>query len=130
MKKGFFLLLTMGIFTFCSEEQVSLDPECVYGEIVGQKCNVFALQLGSEGLGATDWPRKDLLTGEIEGAFPNVIGLVDLPEEFSVVGKKLYLSIEELEDDYVVPCWADMPPPPSPYFNVLFASESGCKDAS
>lgn len=124
----FFILFPGFFVSSCDEhEHAIINTECISGKIVGQKCDVYALQLDEKELGATDWTKKNLVSGEIERTFSNVIGLIELPEEFRFEGKTIFVIVEEYKNESV-PCYLDLPGPPSPYYTVISASESPCKD--
>ncbi|MEC7754026.1 MAG: hypothetical protein VYB44_08350 [Bacteroidota bacterium] len=126
-KVSIFSLILMQIFLFlgCGSEDPS--DQCIYGRIVGQKCEVYALQLDSNSLGSTQWKKMNQTTGEIEATYENVIGLLDLPENFKEEGKLIYVTLRAPSgEEGNVPCYADMPGPPSPLFVVVSASESVC----
>jgi hypothetical protein len=111
------LLLCVG----CEDDQSS-GRDCIQGTIVGQKCGVFALQVSEWVMGAREW----LGDGAAE-SFSNVIGLVDLPPEYRVEGKILFVSLREpTNEESTVPCYHDLPGPPEPLYVVLHVSESSC----
>ena len=106
-------------------EKGSEQGNCIQGEIVGQKCGAYALQLDTDTLGAREWQRR---TEDGIKAYPNVIGLLGLPEEFQVEGKKVFLTLREpTKEESGFPCTFDWPGPPAPLYYVVTASEK-CAD--
>ncbi|MCE2733869.1 MAG: hypothetical protein LW821_10930 [Flammeovirgaceae bacterium] len=129
MKNIVLLIVSIFIFAFSCENDVTSNQHCISGKIVGQKCDVYALQLDQKILGATEWTKKDLVTGEIEATYPNVIGLINLPDEFRADDKIVFVTFREpTTDERNISCYTDMPPPPSPYYIVLSASETKCNE--
>ena len=131
MKTLSYFILSIGLFAFSCTEEVSSNEPCITGKIVGQKCDVFALQLDRKLLGATDWEKQDPMTSEIVATYPNVIGLIDLPQEFRVEGKVLFVTLREpTAKERQISCYANMPGPPAPYYVVLAASETKCTETN
>ncbi|MBX2916695.1 MAG: hypothetical protein KF856_15605 [Cyclobacteriaceae bacterium] len=120
------VILTLG---FGCGSDGAPDHPCISGKIVGQKCGIYALQLNEAKLNATQWSKKNLITGEIEGVYSNVIGLINLPEENRVEGQIVFVELREpTNEEKTISCYADMPSIPSPLYIVLFASNSKCKE--
>jgi hypothetical protein len=131
MKVLFFsiLVLSVCLFSYGCKEDVSKDKQCITGKIVGQKCEIFALQLGQETMGASDWIKKDPKTGDIIATYKNVIGLINLPIEFRVDDKVIFVTLREpIPAENQISCYADMPNPPAPHYIVLSASETKCSE--
>jgi hypothetical protein len=121
--------LSIGLFAFSCERDGVSNEKCVSGKIVGQKCDVYALQLDQKILGSTEWSKKNLTTGEIEATYSNVIGLINLPQEYRQDGNILFVTLREpTEEESNVPCYADMPNPPSPYYVIISVSETKCNN--
>jgi len=131
MKTLTYLILSIGLFAFSCKEETSSNEPCITGKIVGQKCDVFALQLDQKLLGATDWTKKDLLTGDIIATYPNVIGLINLPAEFRLDNKIIFVTLREpTVAESQISCYLDMPNPPAPYYVVLSANETKCPETN
>jgi hypothetical protein len=129
MKTIMLIGLSIAFFAFSCERDRVPNEQCVSGKIVGQKCDVYALQLDQNILGATDWSKKNLTTGELEGTYSNVIGLINLPQEYRQDGNILFVTLRvPTKGESNVPCYADMPNPPSPYYVVLSVSKTKCND--
>lgn len=129
MKKILIFILNFGLFAFSCEDQSSINDLCIFGKIVGEKCNVVAFQLDEKILGATEWTEKDLATGESGSTYSNVIGLINLSEEFRHDGKTLFVTVRKpTNEESIVPCYHDLPVPPSPYYIVLSVSENKCSE--
>ena len=111
---------------------VPLSKNCTKGKIVGQKCNIYALQVigtNQKIISATDW-EKITLTGETI-LYHNIIGLVDLPDTFKVEDKVLFLTLREpTPSENFVPCWTDLPPPPTARYVVIYVSELKCSESN
>ena len=129
MKTLSYLILSIGLFAFSCKEEASSNEPCVTGKIVGQKCDVFALQLDQKLLGATDWTKKDLTTGDIIATYPNVIGLINLPAEFRFINKIIFVTLRKpTTEESNTPCYADLPGPPEPFYVVLSANDTKCPE--
>lgn len=123
------LSLSFFIFAFSCENDVTSNQKCVSGKIVGQKCDIYALQLNQNILGATEWSKKNLVTGEIEATYSNVIGLLNLPEEYRENDLTIFVTLREpTTEEKKISCYADMPPPPSPFYMVIYASKTKCNE--
>lgn len=128
MKTLSYLILSIGLFAFSCKEEVSSNESCITGKIVGQKCDVFALQLDQTVLGATEWQKWEP-TGNGTQSFTNVIGLINLPKEFKIEGKILFVSLRKpTTEESNIPCYADLPNPPEPFYVVLSANVTKCPD--
>ena len=127
MKTIALLCLSFFVFAFGSENNVATSQQCISGKIVGQKCDIYALQLNKKILGATEWTKKNLVTGEIDATYSNVIGLLNLPEEHRGHDQVIFVTLREPTiEEKNVSCYADMPPPPSPFYVVISASKIKC----
>lgn len=103
---------------------------CVSGKIVGQKCDVFALQLDQEILGATEWEEYEPSGNSVGRTLSNVIGLINLPEEFRIEGKILFVSLRKpTTEENNISCYLDLPGPPRPFYVVINANETKCNDS-
>lgn len=125
------ILFLCGIFLvtgFSCSDKTPLSDQCISGKIVGQKCNVFALQLDQKVLGATDW-QKRTPNGDII-SYDNVIGLINLPDEFRLENKRLFVTLRKLtiEEENNIPCYHDWPGPPRPSYDVLSANDTKCPE--
>lgn len=124
------IFLFSSILINCSDNSLK-EVECLKGKIVGQKCNVFAFQLESNKLNATEWIKKDQSTGDIIGIYQNVIGLIELPIDFQVEGKEFFVTVRKsTQDEAVVSCYHDLPGPPNPIFVVTSASDKFCSETT
>ena len=127
MKKLTLLSLSIFMLAFSCENDGTPSSQCISGKIVGQKCDIYALQLAEKILNATEWSKKNLITGEIEATYPNVIGLLNLPEEYKVDGQTVFITLREpTKEEKQISCYADMPPPPSPLYFVISANKLEC----
>lgn len=133
MLSSFFLFLFLG----CNNTiHVDSQTDCVSGTIVGEKCNVFALQLDRKNiLDTQEWEKKTFINngGEINerviSKYENVIGLFDLPDEYKKEGMQLYVRVRRAsqeEDDSRLACYLDMPNPPAPRYFVLAVDSLQC----
>lgn len=121
------LALCIGLFAFSCEDKVPKNT-CISGKIVGQKCDVFALQLDEEILGATEWQKWEP-SGKVTEKFSNVIGLINLPEEFRIEGRILFVSLRKpTKEESNIPCYLDLPGPPAPFYVVINANETNCSE--
>jgi len=129
MKTIALLSISTLIFAFSCENDVTSSQQCISGKIVGQKCDIYALQLNQNILGATEWTKKNLVTGEIETTYSNVIGLLNLPEENKENDQIIFVTLREpTTEEKNISCYADMPPPPSPFYMVISASKTKCDE--
>ena len=123
------LILSIGLFAFSCKDETPPNEQCISGKIVGQKCDVFALQLDQKLLGAIDWTKKDLTTGDIIATHPNVIGLINLPAEFRLDNKIIFVTLRKpTTEESNTPCYADLPGPPEPFYVVLSANDTKCPE--
>ncbi len=126
MKRNSLIFLAL-IFLLGCESDRHWKKHCVTGKIVGQKCDVYALQLNLPILGAQKWTKENQATGEIEGTYDNVIGLRNLPEEFQNEGTVLFVTLRiRTPTDEPLDCYTDMPGPPAPMYEVEAASTETC----
>ena len=103
--------------------------ECVSGVIVGDKCGVFALKLDKRHtLPGKTWPKPVDKEGQrVLQDIDNVIGLSNLPVNLQKDGIRVFVRLRKATDEErVIPCYTDMPPPPAPVYIVLAADDSGC----
>ena len=129
MKTLTLLALSVYLFSYSCKEEVSNNQQCISGKIIGEKCEIFALQLDQKLMGASDWTKKDPKTGDILATYKNVIGLINLPIELRVVDKIIFVTLREpTVAEKQISCYADMPNPPAPYYIVLSASETKCSE--
>ena len=123
------LTLSIGLFAFSCKDEIPPNEQCISGKIVGQKCDVFALQLDQKLMGAIDWTKKDLTTGDIIATHPNVIGLINLPAEFRLDNKIIFVTLRKpTTEESNTPCYADLPGPPEPFYVVLSANDTKCPE--
>lgn len=128
MKTLCVLILSIGLFAFSCEDGNLSSQQCISGKIVGQKCDIFALQLDQTVLGATEWQKWEP-TGNVTQSFTNVIGLINLPEEFKIEGKILFVSLRKpTTEESNIPCYTDLPGPPEPFYVVLSANNVKCPE--
>ncbi len=138
MKKLVLLALSLGLLAFGCKDPVNKAPvteaplgkDCIKGRIVGQKCGDYAFQIIDSNqtfIHPADW-EKATLTGVT--LYHNIIGLINLPVEFRVEDKVLFLTVlepTEAENKYP-PCYLDLPVPPGPLYVVTYASEIKCSE--
>ncbi|MDQ2657273.1 MAG: hypothetical protein M3Y60_07615 [Bacteroidota bacterium] len=118
--------LCITLFFSSCKEQVSAEKQCVRGRIVGQKCDVFALQLDEAILGAREWNKWDP-SGNPTETFSHVVGLINLQQEFRVEGRTVFVFLRKpINDESDIPCFLDIPNPPMPYYIVIKASDRNC----
>lgn len=118
------------MLTIACRDKMEVGLDCVSGVIVGQKCSDYALKLDKKGaLGAADWQKKiNKANGETEYiSYENVIGLLNLPEEYRQEGLRLFVKLRSpTEEESVVPCYLDMPNPPKPVYVVVAVDSVRC----
>ncbi len=103
--------------------------ECVSGLIVGNKCGVYALKLDKRHtIPSRTWPKPVNEDGQkVYQDIDNVIGLSNLPEDLQQDGIRVFVRLRKAtEEESVIPCYTDMPPPPAPVYIVLAANNSKC----
>ncbi|ODS84824.1 MAG: hypothetical protein ABS46_02495 [Cytophagaceae bacterium SCN 52-12] len=119
------LLLVSG----CSDPGATDSLECVSGLIVGNKCGVYALKLDKRhNIPDKTWQKPLNKDGKkVYEDIDNVIGLSNLPEDLQRDGIRVFVRLRKAtEEESVIPCYTDMPPPPAPVYMVLAADDAKC----
>lgn len=103
--------------------------ECVSGLIVGNKCGAFALKLDKRHtIPSGTWQKPVYKDGQkVYQDIDNIIGLSNLPEDLQQDGIRVFVRLRKAtEEESVIPCYTDMPPPPAPVYIVLAADNLEC----
>jgi hypothetical protein len=117
------------LFIGCTSDDPVESLDCVTGVLVGQKCNVFSLQLTQgQTIPSETWQKGVNKNGNIEyEPVDNVIGLLKLPDAYQKEGLKLFLSLRRATaEENDVPCYTDLPNPASPRYVVLAVDSLKC----
>lgn len=81
---------------------------------------------------SSTWPKP--VTKDGQNAYQdidNVIGILNLPEDLQQDGNRVFLRLRKAtEEESVVPCYTDIPPPPTPVYVVLKADNLKCPSDS
>lgn len=74
------------------------------------------------------WPKPINKDGrKVYQDIDNVIGLSNLPEDLQQDGIRVFVRLRKAtEEERVIPCYTDMPPPPGPVYIVLAADNLKC----
>lgn len=93
------LLITIGILTNCTPEQISPEELCIKGEVIGK------IRTAGGGLAVSlDEPREGAVTWQGE---ENVIELLNIPVELTFPGTVIYFEAREAKQSEQGPISAD-----------------------
>jgi len=113
----------------CVNEDPAESLDCVTGIVVGEKCNVYALQLDkSHKIPSETWQKAIDNNGDMKyQPVDQVVGLLELPAAYQREGMKLFVSLRKATaQESHVPCYTNLPEPPSPRYVVVAVDSLKC----
>ncbi|MFN8341922.1 MAG: hypothetical protein U0V64_09670 [Cyclobacteriaceae bacterium] len=123
-RKSFLFVAVAFFIVFACDREKWQDPRCIYGQVVGQKCGVWAVQISKDTLGAASWNRKN--TDGTQTKFDQVIGVIALPLAYQSEGAHVYMNLRALTQADVIICTDDLPALPQSKFAVVSAGSKSC----